>query len=272
MIEYTKERPLRVFEAFAGYGSQSLALKRLKENYPGFDFVPVGFSEIEPSAITAYKALHGDVRNYGDITQISWEEVPDFDLFTMSSPCQDFSSAGRQLGGEEGSGTRSSLLWECTKAIDVKRPRFVLFENVAAVASSKFVKGFNKWQKRLADFGYVNFSQLINSKDFGVPQNRLRLFMVSILRTEDDPDPKYYFPKPFPLTKRLKDVLEEHVDEKYYLSDERVQGLFDSTEKESERGNGFAFKPQDGGSPAHAITTKEGCRKTNNFLFDFNDE
>ena len=85
---YTKERPLRVFEAFAGYGSQLLALRRLERDFPGqIKVVPVGFSEIDPSAIKAYKALHGDVRNYGDISKIDWSDVPDFDLFTMSSPC-----------------------------------------------------------------------------------------------------------------------------------------------------------------------------------------
>lgn len=225
-MKYNKNTPLRVFEAFAGYGSQSLALERLKNSYPEFDYLPIGFSEIEPAAIKAYQALHGDVKNYGDITQVDWQSVPDFDLFTMSSPCQDFSQAGLQRGGEEGSGTRSSLLWECTKAIEVKRPRFVLFENVAAVASSKFVKGFNKWQQRLEGFGYVNFPQLVNSKDFGIPQNRLRLFMVSILRTKDNPNPTYYFPEPFALTKRLIDYMEENVDERYYISDERIEKMF----------------------------------------------
>ena len=97
-MEYKKGHPLRIFEAFAGYGSQQLSLQRLKEVYPEFDFVSVGFSEIEPTAIKAFNALHGDVKNYGDITLINWEEVPDFDLFTMSSPCQDFSAAGRQAG------------------------------------------------------------------------------------------------------------------------------------------------------------------------------
>ena len=235
-MEYKKGHPLRIFEAFAGYGSQQLALNRLKEEYPEFDFISVGFSKIEPAAITAFKALHGDVKNFGDITLIDWEEVPDFDLFTMSSPCQDFSAAGKQAGGDEGSGTRSSLLWECTKAIQIKRPRYVLFENVAAVASQKFVKGFNKWQRRLEGFGYVNFAQLINSKDQGVPQNRLRLFMVSILRTEDNPNPKYHFPKPFKLERCLADVLEEDVDESYFLSDEMLSRFCVKSQEEEEGG------------------------------------
>lgn len=91
---------IRVFEAFAGYGSQHLALKRLKDVYPHFEYEVVGFSEIDRFAIKAYRALHGeDIPNFGDISTINWEQVPDFDLFTMSSPCQDFSSAGLQRGG-----------------------------------------------------------------------------------------------------------------------------------------------------------------------------
>lgn len=223
-MKYNKENPLRCFFAFEGYNSQGLSLNRLKQHYPDFDWVCVGRSEIEPAAIKAADALfpENNDKNFGNICEIDWHSVPDFDLFTMSSPCQDFSTSGKQKGGEEGSGTRSSLLWECTKAIDVKRPRYIVFENVAGLVSRKFIKGFNKWQQRLESFGYVNFAQLMNSKDYGCPQNRLRIFMVSILRTEDNPEPKYYFPKPFPLTKRLKDVLEQNVEEKYYLSDERI--------------------------------------------------
>jgi DNA (cytosine-5)-methyltransferase 1 len=131
---------------------------------------------------------------------------------------------------------------------------------------------FNLWQNELERLGYANFAQVLNSKDYGVPQNRERIFLVSI-RIDDVRDrPKYNFPKPFPLEKRLKDVLEDSVDEKYYLSDERVEGLLNSTRKESERGNGFAFSPTDGDCDAHAIKTQEGSRKTDNFLFDFDEK
>ena len=111
--KYNKSHPLRVFEAFAGYGSQSLAFKYLQENHPEFDFKVVGYSEIEPSAIQAYRLLHGwDIPNFGDVTRIDWNEVPDFDFISWSSPCQDFSNAGLRQGGEEGSGTRSSLIFQ----------------------------------------------------------------------------------------------------------------------------------------------------------------
>ena len=213
-------KKIRVFEAFAGYGSQSLALERLKRDFPDFDYELVGISEIDKYAIQAYNALHPNVPNYGDISKIDWSQVPDFDLFTYSSPCQDFSNAGLQKGGTEGSGTRSSLLWECRRAIIAKRPKYLLLENVAALVSQKFLPLFNKWQAELASYGYSNFAEVLNAKDFGVPQNRERIFLVSILGGNS-----YHFPKPFKLEKRLKDVLEENVDEKYYLSDKLVESL-----------------------------------------------
>ena len=209
---------IRIFEAFAGYGSQSLALERLKRSFPNFDYEVVGISEIDKYAIDAYNALHPGVTNYGDISKINWDEVPDFDLFTYSSPCQDFSSAGLQRGGQEGSGTRSSLLWECRRAIIAKKPKYLLLENVAALVSEKFLPLFNKWQAELESYGYSNFAQVLNAKNYGVPQNRERVFLVSIL----DDDARYHFPEPFKLEKRLKDVLESNVDEKYYLSDKMI--------------------------------------------------
>ena len=239
-MKYNKQRPLRVFTSFSGYDSQLLSLRRLKDIYPEFEFECVGWSEIEPDAIKAHNSLFPELEDkaYGDITLIDWNKVPEFDLFTMSSPCQDFSAAGKMAGGEEGSGTRSSLLWECTKAIEIKRPKLILFENVKNLVSSTFVKGFNKWQMRLEGFGYVNFAQVINSKDQGTPQNRERIFMVSILRTEDNPNPKYYFPKPFKLEKCLADVLEEDADESLFLSEEMLS-RFCTKSLEEEEGGGI---------------------------------
>lgn len=169
---------IRVFEAFAGYGSQSIALQQLKEEYPGFDYEVVGFSEIDRFAVLAYYAardprLHGEradrinlnrgyqptpellakYRNFGDITKIEWEQLPDFDLFTYSFPCQDISSAGLQRGLAEGSGSRSSLLWECAKAIEVKRPKFLLMENVKALTYQKHKGNFERWRNVLESFG-----------------------------------------------------------------------------------------------------------------------
>ena len=274
---------LRVFTAFSGYDSQCLALNVLNREYPVypvrpgekaepmFDYDLVGWSEIDKYAIKAHNALFPEWsdRNYGDISKIDWNTVPDFDLFTYSSPCQDFSQAGKQRGGAKGSGTRSSLLWECERAIEEKRPKYLLFENVAAVASKKFVKMFNEWQLTLERLGYTNFTQVLNAKTHGyptpVPQNRERLFMVSIL----DCDQPFYFPDAQPLTTRLKDVLEQNVDEKYYLSDKLINGFLSHAERERERGNiGFAnsFAPTDGSGIANAITTHAGTRPADNYV------
>lgn len=218
---------LRVFTAFSGYDSQCLALERLKRDFPSFDYELVGWSEIDKYAIQAHNALFPQWadRNYGDISKINWSKVPDFDLFTYSSPCQDFSNAGLQKGGEEGSGTRSSLLWECRKAIVAKRPKYLLLENVKALVSKKFLLLFGKWVQSLEDYGYYNTWQVLNTKDYGIPQNRERVFLISIRRDVLDPSPMYSFPEPFKLDKRLKDVLEECVDEKYYLSDKLITSL-----------------------------------------------
>ena len=246
-MEYNSNNKLRVFEAFAGYGSQSLALERLRRDYPEFDFEVVGISEIDKYAIQAYDALHPNVTNYGDISKIDWSQVPDFDLFTYSSPCQDFSNAGLQRGGEEGSGTRSSLLWECRRAIVQKRPKYLLLENVKALVSKKFMPLFGKWIKSLEDYGYYTNWQVLNTKDYGVPQNRERVFAFSIRRDLLDPNPIYHFPKPFELKLRLKDMLEAKVDEKYYLSDKAVASFAEHCERKQAEGCGFKFEPTTGG-------------------------
>lgn len=244
---------IRVFTAFSGYDSQCLALNMLRgeEDNPNihskdgymyiFNYELVGWSEIDKYAIKAHNALFPQWtdRNYGDISEIDWAQVPDFDLFTYSSPCQDFSQAGKQRGAAKGSGTRSSLLWECERAIEIKRPKYLLFENVSAVVSKKFIRLFNEWQLTLERLGYTNFTQVLNAKTHGfptpVPQNRERVFMVSILNC----DKPFYFPDPQPLTQRLADVLEPDVDDSYYLSDVQVGNMLRNS-----KGNGFDFNPK----------------------------
>lgn len=143
-------------------------------------------------------------------------------------------------GGQEGSGTRSSLLWECRRAIIAKRPRFLLLENVSNLVSEKFIATFRKWEQELASYGYDNRYKVLNSKDYGVPQNRERVFLVSFLDYQI-----FNFPQPIPLEKRLKDVLEDKVDERYYLSDKALAGLLEHNEKCEQRGTGFLFSPKD---------------------------
>lgn len=210
---------MRVLELFGGYGSQALALENL-----GYDFTS-DLCEIDKYAIQAYNQIHGETFNYGDICSIDETKLPYYDLITYSSPCQDFSQAGKQAGGEKGSGTRSSLLWECERIIRAVKPKYLLMENVKALTSKKFMPLFAKWLNTLEELGYKNWWKVLNAKDYGVPQNRERVFVVSILGGGN-----YQFPDPIPLTKRLKDVLEQNVDEKYYLSDEIVKRFIKSTE------------------------------------------
>lgn len=196
---------LRVFEAFSGIQTQSMALKRL-----GINFESVGVAEIDKFAIQSAMAIHGETKNYGDISNIDPTELPDMDLFTYSFPCQDLSISGKQRG--MGEGTRSGLLYECEKVITTKKPKYLLMENVKNLVGKKFKPDFDKWLEWLESQGYSNYWQVLNAKDYGVPQNRERVFVVSILG-----EGTYEFPESSPLEVKLKDILEDEIDEKYYL-------------------------------------------------------
>jgi DNA (cytosine-5)-methyltransferase 1 len=247
---------LRVFEAFAGYGSQSMALQKL-----GIDYEVIGISEIDKYAIQAYMAVHGETPNYGDISKIDWKEVPDFDFLTYSFPCTDISSAGLQKGLEEGSGTRSSLLWECKKAIEAKRPKYLLMENVKALTFKKFKPYLEKWLDYLKDLGYTNFAKVLNAKNYGVPQNRERIFVVSVLG-----EAEYSFPEGFELDKRLKDILEKEVDESFYLKEGIINTFVRRTIEAKAKGNGFAFIFRDGEDIAAVVKCRAGSQIEDNFI------
>ena len=246
---------LNVITLFSGYDSQCLALNRL-----GLPYDLVAWAEIDKHACTAHDALFPQFkgRNVGDVSKVDWAEwhrrhPQPIDLLTYSSPCQDFSSAGLQRGGEEGSGTRSGLLWETERAVSELRPRHLVFENVGGLVSDKFIDLFQRWQVRLNGYGYTNFAQLMNAKDYGVPQNRLRIFMVSIL----DCPRAYYFPQPFRLERRLKDVLEQNVAERYYLKEEQVEKLMAGLDREMVPQSGRVYStegispPLDASAPDH---------------------
>lgn len=212
--KYTEENPLRVVTLCSGYDSQCMAIRNL-----GIPYDLIGWSEIDKYAIMAHDAVFPEYkdRNLGDMTKIDWSKVDDFDLLTYSTPCTDFSNAGKQAGGEEGSGTRSSILWWTRYAIMQKKPKYLLMENVKALVSDKFRPLFLKWCDELTSYGYTNFMQVLNAKDYGIPQNRERIFVVSILG-----EAWYTFPYPRTLKLRLKDMLEDKVDEKYYLDQDKV--------------------------------------------------
>lgn len=260
----SKNKNIRVFEAFAGYGSQRMALRNL-----GIPFEIVGISEIEGEVIRSYAAIHTDflekrkdldkhvnldkeqllsylqklnvpldyktfinrapkmneeqlkemylanqlIHNYGDITQINPEDLPDFDLFTYSFPCQDISVAGYQNGLNQDSGTRSSLLWECCKIIETKKPKYLMMENVKNLVGCNHKANFMKFLQYLESIGYKNRWAILNAKDYGIPQSRERVFCISVL----DEMNYFRFPKPMPLDTKLSDLLETNVNENFYL-------------------------------------------------------
>ena len=144
---------IRLFELFAGYGSQSLALKRL-----GIEFENVGYCEIDKYAVQAHKALHGeDIPNFGDITKVDAGSLPDMDFLTYSFPCQDISVAGKGMGLSKDSGTRPSLLWECHKIIAAKRPKYLMMENVKNLVGKRNLPDFQSWINELRELGYNNY-------------------------------------------------------------------------------------------------------------------
>ena len=249
---------LKVFEAFSGYGSQSIALRNL-----GIPHEVVAISEIDKYAIKAYEAIHGPTLNLGDISKIKVEDIPKHDLFTYSFPCQDLSVAGKQAG--LGKGTRSGLLYECEKIIEHCRPKYLLLENVKNLVSKKFKPQFDEWLDYLESLGYTSYWKVLNAKDYGVPQNRERVFVVSILG-EHEP---YEFPKPIKLNKYVKDILENTVDNKYYLEKTKDFFIKNSFSME-EKGNGFRFAPlvRENAQIAKTITTKAGSRMDDNFIID----
>ena len=272
-MTYNKDHPLRVMTLCSGYDSQCLALERLKEYYLDFDYKLVAWAEFDPEskapldkqpAVIAHNALFPEAAplNYGDMTKIDWSTVPDFDLLFYSTPCQSISAAGLQHGFAEGSGTRSSIIWNVRDAIIAKKPKFLCLENVKAMISGKFVGMFNLWQREIERLGYANFAQVLNAKDYGVPQNRERIFLVSI-RIDGD-TPHYHFPSPFPLKTRLKDVLEEKVDEKYYLSDKMLE-YFQRVNEDTTHGH--KFKPKTQSEVGGVIKANPAANADDNFVF-----
>ena len=221
MTEYTTENPLRLIELFAGIGSQTQALTNI-----GIAHKVVAISEIDKYAIQSYEAMHGKANNLGDIRKI--EELPNADLWTYSFPCQDISVAGKGAGIKEG--TRSGLLFEVERLLRVASekgtlPKYLLLENVKNLVSKKFKADFDKWLDFLAELGYTNYWKVLNAKDYGIPQNRERVFCVSI-RGEHKP---FVFPKPKELTIRLRDMIDEAVDERFYLKESTIRSILRST-------------------------------------------
>ena len=222
---YKIRKPIRLIELFAGVGSQAMALKAIGANFEHWKVV-----EFDKYAIASYNAIHGTDYPTIDVTQIHGSDLEIVDterftyLLTYSFPCTDLSVAGQMKGMEEGSGTRSSLLWEVRRLLNEceNLPQVLVMENVPQVHGSKNIDSFNRWLNFLESKGYTTYWQDMNAKNYGVAQSRNRTIVVSFLGTGI-----YHFPKPYPLNKIMADYLEDEVDEKYYITNEKAKILID---------------------------------------------
>ena len=249
---------IKVIELFAGVGSQAMALRNI-----GIDYEVVGISEIDKFAFKSYEAIHGKTCNFGDITKIS--ELPYCDLLTYSFPCQDLSVAGKQKGIDKD--TRSGLLLEVKRLLLKAKengalPKYLLLENVKNLVGKKFLKDFERWLNFLNSLGYYSNWEVLNARDYSIPQNRERVFVVSSLENIH-----YVFPKKQELKIKMKDLLEEKVDDKYYLSEKYLKCFSDMKNRNGFiRGERFNPRKLEDFSTAFAITTRAGSRPTDNFI------
>lgn len=262
-------KPLRLIELFAGIGAQAKALENL-----GVNFEHYRICEFDKYAVDSYNAVHGTNFTTSDILKIHADDLAVIEtdkyeyIMTYSFPCTDLSKAGKQQGMSRESGTRSGLLWEVERLlIEITKkggglPQILLMENVPDVLSEKNRNDFFLWCEFLESLGYTSKYSILNAKDFGVPQNRERCFMLSWLGE----DYYYDFPNKQSLTVRLKDVLEPSVDEKYYLSEKTIKYFIQHTQESIEKGNGFRFAPTDGNVVGKTITTRAGSRMDDNFI------
>ena len=207
---------IRVLELFGGIGAFTQAMKRLNLPVEVVDYV-----EIDKYAVASYNAMNGTQFECKDIRQYSRGGRHDVDVIMHGSPCQDFSLAGKGRGGDEGSGTRSSLMYETIRIVSEEMPKVVIWENVKALLSAKHRHNFDAYLERLEELGYKNYYKVLNAKDYGIPQNRERIFTVSILGEHKPFD----FPDSFPLVTRLIDLLEKDVPESFYISEEKLEKL-----------------------------------------------
>lgn len=212
---------IRILELFGGIGACTQAFKKL-----GIPFEVADYVEIDKYAVKSYNAINDTNFETQDITK--WDKDLDVDFIMHRSPCQDFSVAGKQAGGDEGSGTRSSLMYETLRIVNKVKPKYVLWENVKNVISKKHKHNFDNYINIMNEYGYTSFYKVLNAKDYGIPQNRERVFTLSIRK---DLNIFYEFPKPEELKLRLKDMLESEVDEKYYLSDKMINYIVSNNTK-----------------------------------------
>lgn len=213
---------LKVLSLFSGIGAFEKALENM-----GIEHEILAYCEIDKYASYSYSLIHNisETKNLHDVTRIESFDVDDeVDLITYGFPCQDISTAGHQRGFFDSNGrrTRSGLFFEALRIIEDYKPKFAIAENVKALTGKKFKAEFKTVLDSLSDAGYINYWSVLNAKDFGVPQNRERVFIVSIRK---DVDCGFIFPNPIPLQRTIYDILDRNVDEKFYLSDYAMRNV-----------------------------------------------
>lgn len=224
------KKKVRIFEGFAGYGGGSFGLKRLKENMPNIDYEVIGYSEFDKFASDLFDANHKDkkgnlLKNWGDITKINPDELPDFDMFMGGFPCQPFSSAGMQMGTDDPYG-RGAMLGHIIRICRVKKPKYLFLENVKGFTHGKFQPIHDQLVKDLVEMGYGEnplAKAVLNSKDYGIPQNRERLWMFA--QMGGLPEGFTMIPPKIESELRMADFLDFEPDRKLYLSDAQIAHL-----------------------------------------------
>jgi len=223
-------KKIRIFEGFAGYGGGSFGLKRLKENIPGLEYEVIGYSEFDKYASELFDANHkgkdgNPLKNWGDITKIDPNELPDFDMFMGGFPCQPFSSAGMQMGTEDPYG-RGAMLGHIIRICKVKKPKYLFLENVKGFTHGKFQPIHDQLIKDLREMGYGEqplAKAVLNSKDYGIPQNRERLWMFAQLGGL--PDNFSMIPPKVESDLRIADFLDFEPLKTLYLSEAQIEHL-----------------------------------------------
>ena len=215
----------KILELFGGIGACSKAVEKLGIEYTIADYV-----EIDKYAVKSFNAMHNTNFEPQDICK--WDKDIEVDLIMHGSPCQDFSLAGKQRGGDRNSGTRSSLMYETIRIVEKLKPKYVIWENVKNLLSKKHIHNFNAYLETMNELGYKSYYKVLNAKDYGIPQNRERVFTISI---KNNIDKVFEFPQKQELKLRLKDILEDKVDKKYYLDDKQVLRIFKSSYVSSKR-------------------------------------
>ena len=253
---------MRVLSLFSGIGAFEKALENL-----GVSYELVNYCEIDKYASKAYSLIHNvsESKNLKDVREVKANKLKDLDLITYGFPCQDISLAGNQKGftDENGNTTRSGLFFEALRIIDKTRPKIAIAENVKALVSQKFDTEFKVVLGSLNRLGYNNYFQVLNAKDYGIPQNRDRVFIVSI---RQDIDKGFTFPEKQELGLTMADLLEDNVGEDYFLTEKVLNSFLNHKKRHQERGNGFKFEPRDGSGVATTILTTAGSRPTDNFI------